>query len=90
MIGLIRDRNLDTNKPIVIVYKRDGRKTSGFIIIMDKECIVKPYKEYGSRVSYGEEFTVSYSEIMRYIQDDEREKLYNYLLDKVIGNKLDY
>ena len=90
MIGLIRDRELDTNRPIIIVYKRDGRKTEGFIIIMDEQCIVKPYREYRNRISYGEQFRVRYTEIIKFIQNDDRRKLYNYLTDKVIGNKLDY
>jgi hypothetical protein len=90
MIGLVRDRDLESGKPIVIVYKINGRRASGFILTMDEECIVRPYRECDSDIEYGEEFQVGLFEIMRFVKNNEKENLYNYLLDKMIGDKLDY
>jgi len=87
---LVKDRDLETGKPIIIVYKIDGGRASGFILIMDRECIVRPYKEYNNTIEYKEEFRVKYLEIISFIRDNDKEKLYNYLLDKMISNKLDY
>ena len=89
MIGMIRDRDLKSGNPMIIVYKIDGNDTLGFSVVIDDDrCIVTPYINNIHRVRFGEKFVVKYSEIVDFDVGNKKEKLFKYLLDRMLYRAL--
>ena len=86
MIGMVRDRDLKTGKPMIIVYRIEENNTLGFSIVIDGDkCIVTPYTySIHEGVRFGEQFIVRYSEIVRLDVKNKKEELFKYLLDKML------
>ena len=86
MIGMVRDRDLKSGNPMIIVYRINGGNTMGFsITIEDDKCIVTPYTHnLYNGVRFGEKFIVRYKEIIEFDVNNKKEDLFRYLYDKMV------
>jgi len=81
---VIKDRDLKSGKPLIIVCKTLKKEVRVFTILLNKECVVKHHKyteETG--IEQKEEIRVKYSELIGYIVKNDGEKLYRYLLNRM-------
>lgn len=85
MIGLVRDKDLRDGRPILIIYTLNRDRSRGFIIkIGVNHCNVKPYiYDIHFGVRYGIGYKIKYSEISKFIEENDREGLYRYLYNKL-------
>ncbi len=86
MIGMVRDRDLKSGKPMIIVYRIVEDNTLGFSVIIDGDkCIVTPYTyNIHEGVRFGEKFIVRYSEIVRLDVRNKKEELFKFLFDRML------
>ena len=86
MIGMVRDRELKSGKPMIIVYRIEEDNTLGFSVVIEGgKCIVTPYMyNVHEGVRFGEKFIVRYSEIIKLDIKNKKKELFKYLLDKML------